>query len=408
MGNVLAAQRAAVDSECTSELSEAEAPNAMYNNEDVENKYELIEEVGAGLFATVFKAHHRVTGTEVAVKLIDREETAAGLKSVTDKEIALMLRIEHRYCVKLLEIFVTDDQVQLVMEFVDGGDLFDAMKAGRKFGEDHVRRLMRQICEGVRHLHTKRIIHRDIKPENILLSGDCESIKIADFGLSKLFSQAGPAVSVQTRCGTPGYVAPEVINNTAYGMKIDTWSCGVVCYMMLCNYPPFPMDMSGNSLQKVNNADFKFPAKHWNGISESAKDLIRKMIVVDPNERMSIDAALAHPWFGIADATCKVDLTKVASTVIAVASPVNLLANSYSVQSSSGFCTPMGGTPNSVDFEFTIANSYRTPNKADLGHSIENSSRILDDVVDTRTATLILMRRAHSTDSDYLDSSLPV
>ena len=98
-------------------------------------------------------------------------------------------------------------------------------------------------------------------------------------------------------CGTPGYVAPEVLNRQPYGVKIDTWSCGVICYILICGYPPFPMDMARETIKKVKSAKFRFPAKHWSHISESVKDLLRKMIVADPNERLSIDAVLKHPWF---------------------------------------------------------------------------------------------------------------
>ena len=282
----------------TSDDSDDDAPNVLFMKDDVENYYDLIEELGLGQFATVYKACHKVTGNVVAVKMIDRKETGPGLTSVTDKEIAVMLRIDHPHCVKLHEIFQTDDQLQLVMELVDGGDMFDAIKT-RKFEESHVRRLMRQICAGVKYLHKQRIIHRDLKPENILLVDDAEVVKVADFGLSKLFPEDAPAMSVQTRCGTPGYVAPEVLNRQPYGVKIDSWSCGVICYIMLCGYPPFPMDMGTASVKKVNNADFRFPSRHWGIISDEAKDLIRRMIVVDPVARLSIDQTLAHPWFAM-------------------------------------------------------------------------------------------------------------
>jgi len=164
-----------------------------------------------------------------------------------------------------------------------------------------VKRLMQQICAGAQYLHSQRIIHRDLKPENILLvNGDAGTVKVADFGLSKFFPEDAPSSSLQTRCGTPGYVAPEVLSQLPYGVKIDTWSCGVICYILLCGYPPFPMDMGRDSIQKVKSADFTFAAKRWSGISESAKDLIRRMLVVDPDERLGMDAVLAHPWFPVA------------------------------------------------------------------------------------------------------------
>ena len=264
--------------------------DTAHTQDDLYSTYDLIEEIGRGCFATVHKARHKVTRALVAVKLIARNQTCS------HEEVDVMLRLDHPHCVELHKVFKTDDQIQLVMDYVDGGDLFDAVTT-RNFQEGHVRRLMQQICEGVQHLHTKRIIHCDLKPENILLFYDAGSAKVADFGLSRLFPEDAASVTVQTRCGTPGYCAPEVINRQICGAKIDIWACGVICYILLCGYPPFPMDMDPDSLEKVTNAEFQFPAKHWSVVSETATDLIGKMLVADPNERLSIDGVLAHPWF---------------------------------------------------------------------------------------------------------------
>merc|ERR1740130_2648067 len=256
--------------------------------EDVEHHYRLVEQLGQGQFATVFKGEHLKTKHVVAVKMIDRKDTGADVLSATDKEIQIMKAVNHPNCVKLIEIYQTEDLVERILA-----------RNPKKFPEDKAREIMQKICAGVRHLHEHRIIHRDLKPENILLvSKDLEStdVKVADFGLSKLFPDDDVATETQTRCGTPGYVAPEVLNRSKYGYKIDTWACGVIAYIMLCGFPPFPLNMEAKSLQKVNAADFRFPSRHWSGISDEAKDFIRRTIVVSVDDRLSLDHALEHPW----------------------------------------------------------------------------------------------------------------
>merc|ERR1711871_1140949 len=181
---------------------------------------------------------------------------------------------------------------------------------------------MKRICDGVKHLHEMKVIHRDLKvtarllcqnsadcwcdylsllwtqPENILLAspdGDTDC-KVGDFGLSKLFPENQKNLTTQTLCGTPGYVAPEVLNRKQYDEKIDVWSLGVIAYIVLCGFPPFPLDMAANSVAKVKSASFSYPMPHWDGISEDAKDFINKMIVVDVGKRMCMEDVLAHPW----------------------------------------------------------------------------------------------------------------
>merc|ERR1712010_116627 len=265
---------------------------------DAEDDYEFVEDYGQGQYAAVFKAQHRQTSQIVAVRNIDKADTGVSVDKVTDKEINVMLRIDHPYCVKLHAVYETDTQVQLVMELLEGRDLFDRIITRKKYTEPNAKILMKRICEGVRHLHEKNVIHRDLKPENILLASpdqdtDC---KVADFGLSKLFPEDSHEMKTQTLCGTPGYVAPEVLNRVKYGEKIDVWSLGVIAYISLCGFPPFPLDMAAGSVQKVKTANFSYPAPHWNEVSQEARDFINKMIVVNVDDRATMDQVLAHPW----------------------------------------------------------------------------------------------------------------
>jgi len=266
--------------------------------DDADNFYQMIENLGSGQFGEVLKARHRATGKVVAVKFI-------GLQHTDTQEMEIMLLLRHTNLVKLYEIYQTNTEIQLVMELLQGGDLFDRIKSQTKFAEEHTKVIVRQICEGVKYLHHHKIIHRDLKPENVLFvhpqdsemsSQERWAIKIADFGRSKLFPKGVRSMRTETRCGTPGYAAPEMLLRQAYGEKIDCWGCGVLAYIMLSGYPPFPLDLAEESVHRVTTAQFKFPARHWINISEVAKDFISEILVANVDNRMSIDEALDHPW----------------------------------------------------------------------------------------------------------------
>jgi len=263
---------------------------------NVEDSYELIDEIGQGQYATVHRGEHRETGKEVAVKLIDKAGSGA---TVQDKEIAVMLRIDDPNCVKMYEVYETETEVQMVLELLEGADLFDRIINKQKYPEAEAKALMKRVCLGVKTLHDQKIIHRDLKPENILLASldDDITCKVADFGLSRMFPEDGPkAQKTGTLCGTPGYVAPEVLKREQYSYPVDIWSLGVITYITLCGFPPFPLDMQADSVKKVKTADFSFPEPYWTGISADAKDFIKKMVIVDPLARGTMDQVLAHPW----------------------------------------------------------------------------------------------------------------
>jgi len=266
----------------------------------VDDDYELTEEIGTGQYAVVHRADYAGDDPKipavVAVKIIDKK--ASGM-TVTDKEIAVMMRIDDPNCVKLYEVYETEDEVQMVLEYLPGSDLFDRIITKQKYAEADAKALMKRVCLGVKNLHAKNIIHRDLKPENILLEREDDDIvcKVADFGLSRLFPEGGPREQkTQTLCGTPGYVAPEVLNRAQYGYGVDIWSLGVITYITCCGFPPFPLDMNADSVKKVKSCDFSFPSPYWDSNSDELKDFIKKMIVLNEDERLDIDEVLAHPW----------------------------------------------------------------------------------------------------------------
>lgn len=313
--------------------------------DDVDNYYDMLETLGEGQFGEVFQAQHKTTGKVVAVKFIDRKQSGANMDSITAQEIEVMLRIDHPNCVKLYEIYQTDTEIQLVMELLRGGDMFDRIKREKKLSEQNARVIMQQVCTGVKCLHDRKIIHRDLKPENILLVHPTDSdicgpdkwaVKVGDFGRSKLFPEEARQMNTQTRCGTPGYAAPEVLLRRPYTEKIDCWGCGVLAYILLSGFPPFPLNMKSDSVRRTTSAQFKFPLKHWGNVSEEAKDFIKQMLVVDASSRMSMDQALRHPWITGNSAPATRNSREVASACHSTERARNLSTESVAAAGGSG------------------------------------------------------------------------
>jgi calcium/calmodulin-dependent protein kinase I len=163
------------------------------------------------------------------------------------------------------------------------------------YNEKEARDVVRTVCLGMKYCHDRGIAHRDLKPENLLLTtaNDDAIVKIADFG----FAIKGAAKSsLQTQCGTPGYVAPEILNNKPYGKAVDMWSIGVITYILLGGYPPFHDENQKNLFKKIKKGEFEFHEEYWGAVSSDAKDLIRGLLHVDPESRLTVDDVLGHSW----------------------------------------------------------------------------------------------------------------
>jgi len=281
-----------------SEQSESPRPSgAVQASGTVEEKYELGKELGRGGFSIVREAVNRVSKEKVAVKFIEKKFVDQEELKLLQREIDIMARVQHRNVLRLFEIFDTAQQLSLVMELVNGGELFYKIVDKGSYSEIEARDIVRQLVEGVDYLHNQGIAHRDLKPENLLCSEMDDGkmvIKIADFGLSKAFSGES---ALETSCGTPDYAAPEVLRmDGAYDKSVDLWSIGVITYVLLCGFPPFYGKSQAQLFEKILNADFEFPEPEWTQISAEAKDFINHLLVLDVKQRYNTKQCLEHPW----------------------------------------------------------------------------------------------------------------
>ncbi|KAI9467256.1 kinase-like domain-containing protein [Lactarius psammicola] len=305
-------------------------------------RFKLVQKMGDGAFSNVYKAFDLTSGTSVAVKAVrkyeltssqagDRHLNAQFKKKprVTEranilKEVQIMRGTNHPSIVKLLSFSESSDHFFLVLELMEGGELFHQIVKLTYFSENLSRHVILQVAQGIRYLHEERgVVHRDIKPENLLFEripiipskdpiirqndedkedegefipgvggGGIGRVKIADFGLSKVIWNE----ETMTPCGTVGYTAPEIVKDERYSKSVDMWALGCVLYTLLCGFPPF-YDESINVLtEKVARGYYTFLSPWWDDISASAKDLIKHLLCIDPAQRYTIDEFLAHPW----------------------------------------------------------------------------------------------------------------
>ena len=200
---------------------------------DLENDYQLLEEIGKGSYATVYKGRNVFSRSLVAIKAILKEELSKNFRSAHSliNEVNVMKKLKHNRIINLMGMYESDKTLYLVLEYVGGGDLFQRLIKRGKYSEGKAVRFMRNLLEALAHMHSRGIVHRDIKPENILLvSGtDGMEFKIADFGLS---AEIHPGETLSLRCGSPGYVAPEILEKSEYDTKVDVFSAGIVMYIM--------------------------------------------------------------------------------------------------------------------------------------------------------------------------------
>jgi len=281
----------------------------FFKKSEIKKNYEIGDTLGSGNFAVVKKAQNKSQNKDipkdVAIKIIDK----AKVEDMNDiqREIEIMSMVNHPNVIRLFEIYDEPKKMHLVMELVTGGELFDRIVAKGSYSEKDAATTMRTLCDALAFLHEKHIVHRDLKPENLLYQSpaDDSPIKVADFGLARVVSGKD---MMKTACGTPGYVAPEILKNQGYDSgAVDVWSAGVILYILLCGFPPFYEEELPALFDQILHARYDFPSPWWDNISKEAKDLVTKMLTVDPKKRLTAKQVTEHSWMQQASEDAKLD-----------------------------------------------------------------------------------------------------
>ncbi|XP_021018485.1 serine/threonine-protein kinase Chk2 isoform X1 [Mus caroli] len=271
---------------------------------ELRDEYIMSKTLGSGACGEVKMAFERKTCQKVAIKIISKRRFALGSSREADTspsvetEIEILKKLNHPCIIKIKDVFDAEDYY-IVLELMEGGELFDRVVGNKRLKEATCKLYFYQMLVAVQYLHENGIIHRDLKPENVLLSSQEEDclIKITDFGQSKIL---GETSLMRTLCGTPTYLAPEVLvsNGTAgYSRAVDCWSLGVILFICLSGYPPFSEHKTQVSLKdQITSGKYNFIPEVWTDVSEEALDLVKKLLVVDPKARLTTEEALNHPW----------------------------------------------------------------------------------------------------------------
>lgn len=265
-----------------------------YRKDNIKDNYKFDKVLGEGSFAVVRKGIKKTTGEEVAIKIIDKSNLETDDQIALQLEVEILSKIDHPNIVKLYEVYDEKSKFYMVMELMTGGELFDRIVEKEHYSEKEASDTIRPIVDAIRYCHSMGIAHRDLKPENLLYTSPDPgaTIKISDFGLAKVISNS----LMTTACGTPGYVAPEIILGKGYDFQIDYWSIGVILYVLLCGFPPFYEETNEKLFEMIKLAQFDFPSPQWDQISDIAKDLIKSLLKADPSQRFNADQILKHPW----------------------------------------------------------------------------------------------------------------
>ena len=255
--------------------------------------YQILDMLGEGAYSKVFKGKNIKTGEIVAVKVIPLDIFGPDQLGPIEAEIRILHSLNHPNIIKLYDVYKANENMYLVMELAEGGELFNKLADGGALSENVARKYFQSLIDSLDHIHSRKTVHRDLKPENILLDKS-GNIKLADFGLSTVYVSS--IARLATRCGTPNYVAPDVFASEGYaGRPVDIWGAGLILFVMLSAELPFEGDTLEEVIRNVHKAQLDFP----DGFPTGARRLIEKIIVSDPTKRATIVEIRQDPWFKI-------------------------------------------------------------------------------------------------------------
>ncbi|ODQ65391.1 kinase-like protein [Nadsonia fulvescens var. elongata DSM 6958] len=261
--------------------------------------YKMGRKIGEGSYSVVREATHIPSGKKCAVKIISKR-LVAGRESMVKNEVNILEKVSqgHKNILTLIDYFETKSNLCLVTDLCLGGELFDRIISRGSFFEDDARKIVSSLLSGIAYLHSREIVHRDLKAENLLFSSpdDDSGLLIADFGFSKIVDKDNLQM-LNTYCGTPAYMAPEMFKKCGYGKPVDMWALGILTYFLLCGYAPFGGETPAEEIKAIMEANYDFDQDYgWKDVSEEAQDFIRQCLTLDPERRMIAGDALLHPF----------------------------------------------------------------------------------------------------------------
>ncbi|KAM6473773.1 death-associated protein kinase 1 isoform 1-T2 [Liasis olivaceus] len=272
----------------------------VFRQENLEDHYEIGEELGSGQFAIVRKCREKTSGAQYAAKFIKKRRTKSSRRGVSrediEREVNILKEIQHPNVITLHDVYESKMDVILILELVAGGELFDFLAEKESLTEEEATEFLKQILNGVKYLHSLQIAHFDLKPENIMLldrNVPKPHIKIIDFGLAHKIDFSNEFKNI---FGTPEFVAPEIVNYEPLGLEADMWSIGVITYILLSGASPFLGETKQETLANVSAVNYDFEEEFFSNTSALAKDFIRRLLIKDPKKRMTIQDSLQHPW----------------------------------------------------------------------------------------------------------------